>query len=370
MLHQFDFNSAILHSVAGGTSAIDIARLDIRTLAEADAFIACYGFDLKDSKNEETLWYFHRRALVLLTERLGFPESEIPEEVKDRRAMGDIRKLLLWASSKSPDDRQRQRWSCALLRCMHVYVHAENDLFSFFSEDIQAQILTPLQEAIIHDGTNHKIYLRRTVDGREPVELVGFHYKALKTSASTVVKLLAKPDALAMKVFDKLGVRFVTKNFFDSFRVVRGLIEENLISFPHIMPDQSSNNLYPVDLFLKICEELQQSTKDFTDDEIREIFEKRLEEAGESARFFRKANAQSDPNFRFIKFITRKLVEVQIPGKEPFRFFYPFEVQILDEKSHEIVKSGPSDHEAYKERQKEAARARLFPDLKAEIHQP
>lgn len=362
MFHQFDFDPAVLHSVAGGRSAIDVPRLSIRSLDAADAFIQSYGFDLKDPATEDVLWYFHRRALVLLTERLGFPEGEIPEDLKDRRSMGDIRKLLLWASSTDPREENHQRWSCAILRCMHVYVHAENDLFSFFSEDIQAQILTPLQDAIIHDGAANKIFLRRTTETRDPVELLGFHFKALKTSASTVIKLLAKPDALAMKVFDKLGVRFVTKNPFDSFRVVRGLIEENLVSFPHVMPDQSSNNLYPVELFLNVCGELQAQSRDFTDEEVNAVFEQRLSEAGE-AGFFRKANAQSDPNFRFIKFITRKLIRVQLPGKDPFSFFYPFEVQILDEKSHEIIKTGPSDHDAYKERQRAAARKRLFPDV-------
>lgn len=362
MYHQFDFNPAVLQSVAGGTSAIDLPRLSIASKEAADAFVATYGFDLSRTEDEESLWQIHRRALVLLTERLGFPEEEVPLEVRDRRAMGDLRQLLLWASSTDPKEKSHQRWSCAILRCMHVFVHAEHDLFSFFAEDIQAQILTPLQDAVIHDGTQHKTYLRRTIEGREPVELVSFHLKAMKMSSSTVMKLLAKPDALAMRVFDKLGVRYVTKNFFDSFRVVRGLIEENLISFPHIIPDQSSNNLFPVALFLKVCEELQQSPRDYSDEEVTQIFETRLTDAGEDAGYFRKENLQSDPNFRFIKFITRKLVRVQIPGREEFRFFYPFEVQIMDERSLKIIQDGPSAHEAYKERQKQAARARLFPE--------
>lgn len=361
MRHQFDFDPAVLHSIAGGRSAIDVPRLSIRSLDAADAFLISYGFDMADAKTEDILWYFHRRALVLLTERLNFPEADIPDILKDRKSLGDIRNLLLWASSADPKEASLQKWSCAILRCMHVYVHAENDLFSFFSEDIQAQILSPLQAAVLHNGTTDQIFLRRTTPGRDPVELVGFHFKALKTSASTVIKLLAKPDALAMKVFDKLGVRFVTKNPFDSFRVVRGLVEENLVSFPHVMPDQSSNNLYPVDLFLKTCMDLQGQSRDFSDAEVEAIFDQKLAEIGEEVGFFRKVNAQSDPNFRFIKFITRKLIRVQIPGREAFRFFYPFEVQIMDERSYEIVKSGPSDHDAYKERQREAARQRLFP---------
>lgn len=358
---HFAFDSDVLHSVAGGRSAIDIPRLNIRTLAEADAFIASYGFDLSQPDVAEKLWYFHRRALVLLTERLGFSPDQIPEVLRERKNLDDVRQLLLFASSREAADRELQRWSCAILRCMHVYVHAEGDLFSFFSEEIQAQILTPFQKVVVHDGTAHLTSLRGG-DG-ESIELRGFHVKPLKTSASTVVKLLAKPDALAMKIFDKLGVRFVTKNLFDSFRVIRLLTEENLISFPHIMPDQSSNNLYPVDLFMRVCAELSSEKGPLDEEAIERHFQARLAAIpADEQSLFRKPNQQSGEDFRFIKFITRKLVEIRPAGKDPFSFFYPFEVQIMDESAHQAILSGPSEHEAYKERQRTAARKRLFPE--------
>lgn len=366
MPQRFSFDSDVLHSVAGGRSAIDIPRLNLHTLAEADAFIASYGFDLSQPEVEEKLWYYHRRALVLLTERLGFDILEIPEILRERKSLDDIRRLLLFASSRAADDRELQRWACAILRCMHVYVHAESDLFSSFSEEIQAQILTPLQKAIVHDGTTHKTYLR-SASGRSSVELMGFHVKPLKTSASTVLKLLAKPDALAMKIFDKLGVRFVTRSLFDTFQVVRLLTEENLISFPHIMPDQSSNNLYPVDLFMRVCAQCAAEGGPLDDAELEKRFQTCLASVpAEEQAMFRKPNQQSGEDFRFIKFITRKLIEIRPPGKEPFSFFYPFEVQIMDEKAHRAILSGPSEHEAYKERQRLAARKRLFPETQAD----
>ncbi|MBX2986351.1 MAG: TIGR04552 family protein [Bdellovibrionaceae bacterium] len=358
----YGFDADVLHSVAGGRSAIDIPKLNIHNDSEAEAFLHSYGFDLKRAGDEDKLWYFYRRALVLLTERLGFQESEIPEALRDRRHLQDIRLLLLWASSARPHDRDLQRWSCAILRCMHVYVHAESDLFSFFSEEIQAQVLGSFQQSVVHDGTRHKTYLKRSLHDRDAVELVGFHMKPFKNSQSTVIKLLAKPDALAMKVFDKLGVRFITKNLFDTFRVIRALVEESLISYPHIMPDQSSNNLYPVDLFVKVCEKIESMPVKPDDERIEELFQKELAAAGGDAILFRKANEQSDTQFQFIKFITRKLIEVNIPGRDSFSFFYPFEVQILDARAHERALSGPSEHEAYKERQRQAARRRLFPE--------
>lgn len=369
MPHRLKFDLDILNSIAGGRSAIDIPRLNVHSLDEAKSFISCYGFDLSQPESVESLWYFHRRALVLITEKLGFPENEIPEVVRNPKLLKDISKLLIYASSRNPEERSLQRWSCAVLRCMHVFVHAENDLFSSFSEEIQKQILAPYQNSIINDGSQHRIYLRRqAVNKNKPsweVNLAGFEVKPFKTSSSTVIKLLARPDALAMKIFDKLGVRFITKSLFDSFQVIRFLVEENLMSFPHIMPDQSSNNLYPVKLFVQLCEELIKENRPLTDEEIHKKFNEGYRQMALNADYqdqlFRKPNEQSATDFRFIKFITRKLITINPMGQKPFTFFYPYEVQIMDEESHRQALTGPLEHQAYKERQKMAARDRLFP---------
>jgi uncharacterized protein (TIGR04552 family) len=291
MPQKFSFDLDMLNSVAGGRSAIDTPRLNIKSLEQATSFIQSYGFDYSNLEDQEKIWYYHRRALVLIVEKLGFDLQEIPELLRERKALGDIRRLLLLASSGEGSERSLQRWSCAILRCMHVYVHAENDLFSSFSEEIQSQILTPFQKAIYHDGTTHKANLKSlSVEGRTPVELLGFEVKPFKTSSSTVIKLLAKPDALALKIFDKVGVRFVTRSLFDSFQVIRFLVEENIMSFPHIMPDQSSNNLYPVELFVSVCQELKATGNTYSDLELKLILDEKLRFLGEGALFFRKEN--------------------------------------------------------------------------------
>ncbi len=247
---------------------------------------------------------------------------------------------------------------------MHVFVHAENDLFSSFSEEIQSQILTPFQDCILHDGNTHRTVLKDPSGDLAPIELLGFEVKPFKTSSSTVIKLLAKPDALAMKIFDKLGVRFVTRSLFDTFQVVRFLIKENVISFPHIMPDQSSNNLYPVDVFMQVCDDLSHRLDTLDEKSIQEAFDQKLAELGDNVKFLRKENFFSGEDYRFIKFISRKLIHIKPQGsKEAFSFFYPFEVQIMDQSAHQRVLSGPSEHQAYKERQRTAARKRLFPEL-------
>ncbi len=366
---DFSFDPDILQSVAGGRSALEMRRLHILNLEAANSFLLSYGFDITQDSDIRKLWHHHRRALVLMTEKIGFKESEIPAEVRDPKVLEDVRLLLLYASRDFSDP--LQKWACAILRCMHVFVHAESDLFGFFSEEIQKQILSPFEKTISHAGQG--IALKGQVRTDDVIELSDFKIKPFKTSSSTVIKLLARHDALAMRIYDKIGVRFVTKSLFDSFKVIRFLVRENLISFPHIMPDQSSNNLYPVELFLKICEELDHNNLkiDLKNDlETENYFKSKLVQSG-AEQLFRKLNHQSAIDFKFIKFISRKLIRIQPQGaKEEFSFFYPFEVQVMDQKSFDQAMSGPTEHDAYKERQRIAARNRLFPVDEANQERP
>ena len=361
--YQFDPNS--LSVVAGGVSVLDQPKLQIHSPQEADAFLKSYGFDLSHKEDQKRLWYFHRRAVVLLTEKLKFNKDEIPDKVRAPEKLFDLRNLLIWASQDA--DTSLQKWSCALLRCLHVFIHSETDLFSFYAEEIQKQILTPFENAIIQED---ELYLRSyKKEGHGQVQLLKFQSKPFKTSSSTVIMLLAKPDAVAMKVFDKIGVRFVTNTVFDSFQVIRFLVEENLISFPHIMPDQSSNNMYPVKEFLEICAKLEKKhgpMHRMDSEKIDRLLKKQLEiSSGGFLNFFRKENSFSALDFKYIKFITRKLIRIQIPNASDFSFFYPFEVQILNKETFDKMQSGDSKHDAYKSRQVEAARERIFPKAKS-----
>ncbi len=357
---HYQFDPYALSVVAGGASVLDQPKLHIHNPQEADAFLKSYGFDLSNQEHQERLWYFHRRAVVLLTEKLKFSLEEIPEQIHRPDKLVDLRNLLIWASQTNETD--LQRWSCALLRCLHVFIHSESDLFSFFSEEIQKQILFPFENCVVQED---RLYLRSyKKEGPGQVELHKFQTKPFKTSSSTVIKLLAKPDAVAMKVFDKVGVRFITNSIFDSFQVIRFLVEENLISFPHIMPDQSSNNMYPVTEFLKVCEKLEKKhgpLHKIESEKIDRLLKKQLEISSSGfLNIFRKENPFSSIDFRYIKFITRKLIRISQGQNKEFSFFYPFEVQIMDRSAFDQMQTGDSKHEEYKNRQVEAARKRIF----------
>lgn len=356
------FDGTSLSVVAGGASALDRKSLNIHGLDEAESFLRSYGYQITNPDDLERLWYFHRRALVLMSERLLVSLDQMPGELKNKENLKDIRNLLIYASQT--ENKNLQKWSCALLRCMHVFVHAETDLFGSFAEEIQKQILTPFENSVKQEDCLQLRSFQK--EGHPSIDLYDFQTKPFKTSSSTVIKLLAKPDALAVKVFDKIGIRFVTKSIFDSFQVIRFLVEENLISFPQIMPDQSSNNMYPVAEFLAVCEKLKNkypAGHRLASEKIDRLLLKKVSSQKAFLGLFRKENPYSSEDFKYIKFISRQLIKIEpAGGGKAFSFFYPFEVQIMNESAYKKIHSGESEHSAYKNRQITAAVKRLFPE--------
>ena len=179
---DFSFDPDVLQTVAGGRSALEMRRLHILNLEAANSFLKSYGFDVNSESDVRRLWHHHRRAIVLMTEKLGFIEVDIPAEVRDPKVLEDVRLLLLYASRESTDP--LQKWACAILRCMHVFVHTESDLFSFFSEEIQKQILSPFENAVSTVGENY--VLKGKVYTDLEVALTQFQVKPFKTSSSTL----------------------------------------------------------------------------------------------------------------------------------------------------------------------------------------
>jgi uncharacterized protein (TIGR04562 family) len=179
--------------------------------------------------------------------------------------------------------------------------------------------------------------------------------------------MLAKPDVVALTVLDKLGVRFVTETLVDAFRVALYLAERNILNFAHVMPDQSSNNLYPLHLFIETVHRVLPDLNDWgaaiNKKDLDQILKNKWAERGDSAVLLRKENTFSGADYRFIKFICRKMINIEIDDKRKFQFFYPFEVQIVDIESHIKNEAGPSNHDKYKEKQRQGARRRVFPDL-------
>lgn len=352
------FDPIMLRTLIGGSSVLDIPRLRLKNKEEAEQFLLAYGYDVHDESDSARLWSFHRRAVTYLQTQLLPPGETVPDELAEAVLVGDLTRLLLWASSEAPEDRERQSWACAILRVMHVINHLSNDLFTAFSEDIQAQILKPYHDMVITDADG-KVKLQRDGDP-EVIPLEKFDIKPFKTSNSSITKLLAKPEEVAFSVLDKMGVRFVTGTVFDSFRVLHWLERNHVISYPHLIPDQSNNTLYPLNLFQEVMNELPDD-REISGEEIDQLLKSRLENSMDRASYREKLNTFTDRNYRFMKFIVRRLIRAKTEAVgRPFMFFYPYEVQVMDRATFESNLQGPSSHAEYKARQRNRARERVF----------
>ncbi len=354
-LWEQSFDQVAMNVMVGGLPILSASRLNIQTLEEAQSFLLSYGYDYDDMNDQRLLFQIHNRAVTYVRAHLLLPSEEIPPEVGDPALLTDLRQLLLMASSQGPRN-SLQIYACALLKVMHVICHLNNDLFYYFSNEIQNQIFRPYLDHIVEEGDSVRL-------GNTPgssFALHRFELKPFKDSDSAITKLIAKPSATSFGVLDKIGVRFITKTLYDSFRVMQYLMDRGVINFAHIVSGQSKNNLYPANLFFELMEDLKSRKGGVSSSShLNEEMKNRLREQMDRAQFVEKENQFTDQSYRFFKFIVRHRIQVRHQDRS-FSFFYPNEVQILDQETHQANESGPASHVAYKKRQIEMARRRLF----------
>ena len=359
------FDKQIFDVAVGGVSALDILHPGVEDLKEAHEFLRGYGYNPESESDRKELWALHGRSVTFLKETLlGDLNEGIPEQLTDPNELKDIGYLLVLASQD--EEKALQKWACAILRVMHVNVHMSHDMTDLFLEDIQKQVLKPIQSHISNTPMLGGTFLGKSSDW-DHIKLHRYDVKPLKTSESSMIKLLARPNMVGLKLLDRVGVRFVTRNVFDAFRVLRFLFENHIVSFPQIIPDQSANTLYPMNLFLEVLTEMEGDEVDQNSQDIDEKLHQRLLEKEESAEYIEKDNPFSSRSYRFIKFISRRLVSVKVAngrggedGESELSFFFPYEVQIMDYQTYIQNISGPAAHDKYKARQKKAALKRVL----------
>ncbi len=345
-----------LRILIGGESILDSTRLKIQSDDDAYDFILGYGYDLHKEEHRNELWRLHARAIRYLNEEILKPDEALPPEITDPSMLKDIKDLLIIASTQGHNN---QKWACVLLKVIHVLVHLEHDLFSHYQSLIQEQILKPI-ESEIHEDPVLGITLGPTM-GEKSIMIKSFDVKSFKSVSSSITKLLAKRNLSAFNLMDKVGVRIVTKRLIDVFKVLGYFLEKHVVSFPHTVADQSNNTMYPLSLFIETLESLNMN-KEYTDAEVDQILLAKLEKAGPEHQLLSKASDFSSHEYKFIKFIIRRLIRIPAgeSGGPGFSFFYPFEVQIVDYATHIKNMTGDASHDKYKERQISKARARLF----------
>lgn len=380
-----------------GRSVIDSPHaIPIRNVADADELLHRYGYNLENPVESAELLGNYHEALRFIRKyflRPDNPEGASLEVPKVFLELSDIRELFPWASDKSLDHGLRARWACAILRVMHAISHLDKDLRHEFFPEIQKQIFDRIYREI--HSADEKISLG-DLKNSDSVPLVKFQTKPRKSRDSLILKLLHKKETLAEDVFDQIGVRFITRSRIDVVRVLKYLRDRYIVMPMNIRPSRSRNSLIDPKIYRRTWREVEQAVLrgEFQNKEwVDELLEKALQ-GGFQEGMDEVANPFSSQSYHSIQFTCRQLIKYRSPVYEEMkalkallknsenpeikksidrldlshitkeqRFFYPFEVQILDAKNYEEAESGRASHASYKAAQTQTAMKRVLGQL-------
>jgi len=380
----------ILDVLIADSSPIDLTRLAISDPEDAYRFVLNYGYDLHLPDEAEDLLKIKQEALEFMQtffiNTLNLEEYE-PLQMPATLHQVSVIELLLLASKNSRTS--LQRWACATLRVMHTLALIVNDLSANFFTAIQEQILNPYYQLLQIE--NNQILLGRGSDFQIP--LVDFQVKAGKDRDSALLKLLHKRENVAADIFDRMGVRFVTRDRLDALLVLKFLRENHLVTFPNVKPSRSVNTLLNTDKFKRDFRQIYRRFEkgEVSLQEIEEIlrYDAQYKDTLTTRQIHHlfNRNPHTSKQYRSIQFTVRHLVRVPSPLapyleyvreedlpnrrlregikkiRPYYRFFFPYEVQIVDEVTHQNNIEGQASHEIYKLRQLVTARQRVMGSL-------
>jgi len=347
---SLDFEWEILSSIVAGGSAIDLGRLAFTSETEAEDFLAAYGFDPRDEDGQREIAKILPLALRFLEEELlpVGPLTEVPPDLPH-----DPVKLLIIASQV---DHPLRDWACSMLRVCHVVSHG---------------LYLPGRERVAEACAQVERRIRKHLKirgGRQylgDIPLARLTFKTEKPWNSLLLKLLCKKDSVAEEIYDQVGCRIVTHSKFDALRVVRYLRQNNVFAYPNIKPSRSHNTLIDLADFRRFLREA------WTDLEMGRLSPDEFEEtvAGYDSEpavpeDAAPRNPYSDEQYKSLQFTARILIVQKSSAGVVDRYFFPFEVQIMDYPAFERNMFGKSNHKDYRERQRSDARKRVFPWLR------
>lgn len=397
-LNRYLFDWDLLEVVLGGKSALD-AKSFVSPLTSDDQiedFLDAYGFSQGDPiLKAETFGTFQesmqfiRRYFLKEGNEEGL-DLEVPPSLYSITEVKDVFRVATGAADNFTYE--ESLWAQVVLKVMHTILHADKDLrYNYFSQ-IQQQVFDRFYKYLSRDGDN-KLYLGAQSDP-EKIPLQDFETKSKKSRDSIIIKLLHKAENVAEELFDRIGVRFITANKLDCLRVVKFLYHMNVIVIHNIKPSRSRNTLIDINDFkrdhhsvLRMALRNELSEDRFQQALIREMKAPHFDKEDDNQHSFDKYSA--------IQFTGRHLIRYRNPFLDEFRdlrkmakerkdgdpltekilsldpslisrdvrFFYPFEVQIVDEESHSNNMEGEASHQDYKKSQLKSAMNRIFEPL-------
>ncbi|MDQ3365899.1 MAG: TIGR04552 family protein [Myxococcota bacterium] len=313
-----------------GESVIDWHQLSYADHAEVDRFLRLNEFDPDSDEEMGKLEDIREDAVDYLSRAYAMA---IPDEVA---ADLPARDLFLVASSHGP----HQKWACVVLKVMHI-IHHINGRAALLKMSVSDEIIFREIELKVMQVVEQ---LRAA-----GAPLVEFEWSR-KPRDSQITKLLAKRSTLAASIYDKLRFRLIVPSHEDLVPMIATMTRQ-LIPFNYVVPGESVNLL--IDLEQLIREHREQQASGFV---------KRAPTAVPYNEF-------SGPEYRIVNFVAdlplridRLIPKGEMPQSSAHVVFVLTEFQIADKATALRNESGASSHEAYKARQHERVRMRLFRD--------
>jgi uncharacterized protein (TIGR04562 family) len=400
-LSSYKFNWEIFEIVAGGKSSLDAKNYlgQFHTKEDVESFLSGYGFNASDPIQNAELFGNFQEAVQFIRRyflKEGNPDGvdyKIPERIL--RTV-DVSELFLFITGHKnfSATKEEAMWASIILKVMHTILHADKDLRYRYFTEIQKQIFDRYYK-YLHRDEDDNLFLK---SGDTEIPLVSFETKSKKSRESIIIKLLHKQENVAEELFDRVGVRFVTKNVHDTLRVIKFLYQNYIVMVNNIKPSRSQNSLIDIEKFRREYYPLFKSAIRVNESE--EIFAQKIEDLAKEClqdKSDYKDNDHTSGQYKAIHFTCRQLIKYKNPFMTQFnkvrkmaketegelselilnldtspiardvRFFYPYEVQITDEESHQQNTQGEASHQEYKKSQLKSAMKRLFSPL-AEIY--
>jgi len=399
-LSKYLFDWEMLSVVVGGRSSLDSRYFlgNFKSKDEVYEFLKGYGIDISDPVSRAELFGQFQEAIQFIKRyflKEGYSDGvdlKIPNSIY---MITDVSDLFMKATRRKNSDVEEMLWAEVILKVMHTILHADKDLRSGYFSVIQTQIFDRFYKYIFRENdTSLFLGLKGSI---EKIPLVEFETKSKKSRDSLIIKLLHKAENVAEDIFDRVGVRFVTHNKFDALRVVGFLINKSIIIPHNIKPSRSINKLVDLDNFkTEYAKLLKKSMREsWSEDKFKSEIERMLHKMDLENSEVAAKNPHSASSYASIQFTGRQLIQYKNPFFQEFneirslakeqigtneiaqkiinidfsnvskeiRFFYPFEVQVVDFESHKSNSEGEASHQEYKKSQINSAMRRLFKRL-------
>ncbi|MCA9788431.1 MAG: TIGR04552 family protein [Cyanobacteria bacterium HKST-UBA05] len=369
-----------IESALQGISTIDRKRLFIHHNDEAEAFIENYGYNWSEEQDRtELLAIFHEACTFINDHLIPNPDTlvkeitspmapdepvlRMPEAFAD---LADLRQLLLWASDVQ---HPHSRWACAVLKVIHTICHIDNTLVYKFYDRAKQHIFSHYQSVIRRDEAG-RLWLGPE-DGLN-LNIADFEVKDKKSRNSMILKLLCKKENVAEMLFDLIGIRIITHTAADTLLALEVLRRANVILFTNVLPNRSRNSLVDYHAFKAQLEQrLAAEPQAITLDRVFELFKTIPVQYPENVDGFNPDNPDSLSDYRAIHITERPLIRVKSEELgRAIRFYFPYELQLVDLAHHQENLSGQSAHARYKQNKLRQARKRVLGPLLKTLTNP